>query len=147
MMKENNYLDQILKESLSGIKIYPNRSWSDLYQKISRIENVKKINLIDKIVTNSVLKIVIGTIVVLSIITGSAIVSGLFNNNIGLSPITIVKDTTIKSTKIIQYDLLEKERKDTVTLENNQVKIKVNVPIHKNVIIRKKIILTDSINN
>jgi hypothetical protein len=146
-MKENNYLDQILKESLSGIKIYPNRSWSDLYQKISRIENVKKINLIDKIVTNSVLKIVIGTIVVLSIITGSAIVSGLFNNNIGLSPITIVKDTTIKSTKIIQYDLLEKERKDTVTLENNQVKIKVNVPIHKNVIIRKKIILTDSINN
>ncbi len=146
-MKENNYLDQILKESLSGIKIYPNRPWSDLYQKISSIENVKKINFIDKLVTNSVLKIVIGTIVVLSIITGSAIVSGLFNNNIGHSPITIVKDTTTKSTKIIQYDSLEKERKDTVIIENNQVKINVNVPIHKNVIIRKKIILTDSINN
>jgi len=146
-MKENNYIDQILKESISDIKIYPKRSWSELHQKICSIEIFKKNNLIDKIVTNSVLKFVIGTIVVMSMITGSATVFGFFNNRQGHSPMTILKDTTIKSKKVIPFDSIEKEKKDADSIEGNQVKIKVNVPIHKNVIIKKKIFLTDSINN
>jgi hypothetical protein len=146
-MKDNHYIDEIVIKNLNDLRIVPNKSWNDLNQKLGLVGNVKRNIIFDKFSKNSILKLFIGSVVVLSLITGSLFFFKDFYSNQGLSPKMLLKDNGIKSSNTTLYDSLDKELIEVQDFDNTEVKIKVKVPVHKNIIIRKKIILMDSINN
>lgn len=142
-----NYIDKIIKDNLSDIQIVPRKTWKDIHQKISSDNALKMDEYPNKVASNSILNIGFRAFVLLSVIVGSIFLTGRFNKNKGVSPMAILKDTTIKSKKSILNDSLLKLRIETHDLKSNDVEIRVIVPIHKNVTLKKKIILTDTTNN
>jgi len=151
-MKNNiNYIDKLTKNKLKGFQVMPETKWStfksDYFDKLATHENLR-FHLSDYISIKNTLYTVAG----ISILTTGILLHNNQNNHMnGLIPIT----KNVTNEKIFSpaaqnntyYTDVNSTKDSTLIQEknNNDVVIRVEVPIIKNVEIRKEVIIKDTI--
>ena len=157
MEDDQIFIDKFVKKTIENYKAKPSASWNEL-----------EMYMKDKGVVSKTIK---GYLNIKNIRTDIAIISGIlvittgvvfFRNETGkeLKPKDIIENisdtTTINKTNgsILKIDeaasgkdtLSEKNTKELDVNKNKTVKIKLEVPVHKNVIIKKQVIIKDTLN-
>jgi len=151
MEDDQIFIDKFVKKSVKGFSVKPNTSWTKmemyLEQKGIVSKSFKGINVFKNVKTD--IAIISGVLVI-----GAGIYFLNQGNENQINPKNIIKkisDTTAKhsNTAIVinkESDSVKNVISDNDKEKNNIVKIKVKVPVHKNVIIKKQIIIKDSVN-
>ncbi len=141
MRNNNNYLDEILKEKLSDIKITPYTSWNDFSGRYTVISNVGKSNIFLTVLKNT--KIKLYTLLIISgvFITGIFLFNEPPRDHYGKISGKPVMRAAVKISSPVNSDEFNKQN-DSVL--DDHVRIKVEIPIHKKVIVKKEVILRDS---
>jgi hypothetical protein len=153
-INNKNYLDNILINNLSSIRIIPQTSWDIFHKKYISTRNVGTQNLLKHSARYSTMKLITGMLIILSISSGVYLIIKNSNNRLKNNILINKKDTTFKSYQIKkslpENDTL-KISNEKKYLNNNSNKkdtvIRIKVPVQKNVIIKKQIILRDSLRN
>ncbi len=149
MEDDQIFIDNLVKNSIADYKVQPHTSWDEMEMKMKKSGIVSKSKNI-----NTNIAIISGIFV----ITAGVI---FFNNETENQSGTKetfenVSDTAAVKEKIIPVIKIEKEKtsKDSVSEintkihdsnKNETVTIKVEVPVHKKVVIKKQIIIKDTL--
>jgi len=155
MEDDQIFIDKLVKKSIKNYKVKPSASWNEMEM------YMKDKGVVSKTITKHVN--------INNIRTDIAIISGILVITAGViffrsetekqsNPKEIIEnisDTTSNpSSSILKIDevksgqdtLSEKNTEMPDLNENKTVKIKIEVPVHKNVIIKKQIIIKDTLN-
>ncbi len=146
MESEIKYIDELSKNALKDYAVESDVTWNEFHQR-----NLGKLNPKPNFILNSGMKKIVISVVSLSIATAGILLytsdynTDKINTNYGYIKNNIYSNDTLK-TKM--YYVAEEQ--EDVNTENKNTKedivIKIKVPIHKKVEIRKQIIVNDSIN-
>jgi hypothetical protein len=141
MRNKINYLDEILKEKLSDIRVTPNISWNDFSWRNSFNSGVGKSSTFLSILKNTRIKLYTGLLFSGVIITVLFLFSEDSQHHYGKRYEIPMMGPSVKISNPINK---EEFNKKIEVDSDDHVRIKIDVPIHKKVIIKKEIILRDS---
>ena len=154
MEDDQFFIDKLVKDSVEDYKEQPHTSWQEMEIYLEQngviTKSFKGLNSLKNVKTD------------IAVISGIlAITAGVYFYRYGTEKqsnpkeiIENVSDTTSAQTDInsiikIEEDKTEKDssEKNVEAIDKNEtVKIKVEIPVHKNVIIKKQIIIKDTLN-
>lgn len=160
MKDELSYIDNITGDKLKGYTVTPETSWELMNSKLTNVVAESTIgSFFSNIGGFFTTKFFVVSVVILSIITVGILIS---NNDSGND--VLQKGSSLNKEKSYHETVFNKDENakkssyvagDSLTnvnepekIDNNSkdVIIKVEVPVHKNVIIKKEIIIKDTIN-
>lgn len=161
MKDDLSYIDNITGDKLKGYTVTPVTSWEQMNSKLADVvtRNIQGgfFSAVSKYFTKNIF---VASVIILSVLSVSILILKDKSENEVLhkdssenidkfyheSDFNTVGDTK-KSTYVVDDSLINSE--DTENLENNlkDVFIKVEVPVRENVIIKREIIIKDTINN
>lgn len=146
MESEIDYIDKLIKTSTKNFGQLPETNWNNFNSKFGA-EISPELGLMSKIGSLSVKKIGL-TVVSLSIVTTGIFMYQINSQNNVVAP--IYKKTVTKKVKLSTHKTFNFEKTNTIIEANKRDKakdviVRIKVPIHKEIIVRKEIKITDSV--
>ena len=161
MKDELSYIDNITGNKLKSYTVTPNTSWELMNSKLTNVVTGSTFGgFISNIGGFFTRKFFIASVVILSVLTVSILLSKDESGNEVLqkdsseiidkfyheSDFNTVEDAKI-STYVVDDSLTNTDEAEKPENNLKDVFIKIEVPIHKNVLIKREIIIKDTINN
>lgn len=157
MQDELSYIDNIIRDKLTGPVVRPETSWEDINPKLTNVVAESSLGFFS--VTGNFFKtrLFVVTVVILSVLTvgiflidnnsgNGHINKDALKDNINNESVLNNEENAKKSDPIIKDSLNNMNESDLTEKNSNDVVIKLEVPVHKNIIIKKEIIIKDTIN-
>jgi len=151
MKDDLSYIDNITGEKLKNFILEPKVNWEVFNKKLNAItSNSGFFSNIGGFFSTKT--IVVTGVVILSILTAGIIITGNNADNLIIKGDSLfMKDQTEKQSEEIypiqgKNDTTNLTNEDSVSDIEDNVVIKIEIPVHKQVIIKKEVILKDTIN-
>lgn len=146
MESEIYYIDKLIKTSTKNFEQLPETNWNNFNSKFGA-KISPELGLMSKIGSLSVKKIGL-TVVSLSIVTTGIFTYQINTQNTVVTP--IYKKRFTKKVKLSTHKTFNFKKTNTVIEANKRDKskdviVRIKVPIHKEIIVRKEIKITDSV--